>query len=319
MEFFQNLFQLPLAEQLSNLHGLLATLSLLVYGALFVAIPVYKKYQAGNLYKPLLYMLGIQTLLIGAVTTFGIIVYVAYRAAGGAREFLLSNAGTGWLHNIVFEYKEYLCAITPWLLLMVAFFTAARLGSQLYKNKSALKLILTLVIVSAIFVLLTATLAVLVTKMAPLEKFSAGADLFSKGGIIAIIVAILTLLVLGGIFWLINFILGHQIKEPKNTNPAAAMMYGSAAGLTVMWIFDWVQAASPAFKAAITYVPGIGQYSGVVLWGLIAVVVVTLAVWLITLGIKRPTPLIAAGWVLVTSALIQIIFLFPPFYHLFIK
>jgi hypothetical protein len=319
VEFFQNLFQLPVAEQLSNLHGLLATLTLFMYGALFVAIPVYKKYQAGNMYKPLLYLLGIQTLLVGAVTTFGIIVYVTYRTAGGARDFLLGNAGTSWLHNIVFEYKEYLCAITPWLLLMVAFFVAARLGQQLYKNKAALKLILTFVIVSAIFVLLTATLAVLVTKMAPLEKFSVGADLFSRGGIIAIIVAILTLIVLGGIFWLINFRLGRQIKDPQNTNPAAAMMYGSAAGLTVMWIFDWAQAASPAFKAAITYVPGIGQYSGVVLWGLIAVVVITLAVWLVTLVIKKRVPVIAAGWVLVISALIQILFFFPPFYHLFIK
>jgi hypothetical protein len=319
MEFFQRILQLPLAELLSDLHGLLATLCLVLYGAIFVTIAVYRKYSLQNLHKPLVWLLGIQTLVLGAVSTAGIVIYVAYRSPGGAREFLLKSADTGWLHNIVFEYKEYLGALVPWLLLMVSFFLVIRLGKEMYKNRDALRLVLTNVIVSASFVLLTSCLAVLVAKMAPLEKFNAGADLFSKGSDIAVIGAFVTLIVIGGIFWLVNFALGKPGNEAGQGNSLASMMYGSAAGLTVEWILDWAQAASPSFKTAITYVPGIGQYSGVIMWSLVAIALVTLVVWLATMKLKRPLSLKAAGWVLVISALVQVVFFFAPFYHLFIK
>ncbi len=316
MGFFINLLHLPLAEQISNLHGVLATLTPLVFGAIFVMVIVARKFQLGGLYKPTLWLLGIQSFLLAAASTAGVVAYVAYRTAGGAREFLLSASQTSWLHSIVFEYKEYLCAVAPWLLLVIAFFVVAKLGPEFYKNKTALQLILAFTILSAAFAMISATLAVLVSKMAPLEKFNVGQDLFSRGGNIAIVGAILTLAIIGGLFW---FISSRSRQDKKlNSSSLASMMYGSAAGLTVMWIIDVVKEGIAPFKTWLTFVPGIGPYSGVVFFSLVTVVVVTLIVWLATLKSSKQLSLKAAGWVIITSALVQALFLFPPFYHIFL-
>lgn len=319
MEFFQNLLGLPLAEQLSNFHGLLATLCILGFGGLFVIIPVYRSRGFESLHKPLLYLLGIQSLGVLAVSAIGIIAYVAYRTAGGAREFLLSNAQTGWLHNIVFEYKEYMCGITPWLLLGIAFFIALRCGSTLYKNRGLLNLILASAITSAVFVFITSTLAVLIAKVAPLEKFAVGGNLFPAGGNVVIVVAIVTAIVIGGLFWLLNSKISEQKKAAGNYNSLISIMYGSAIGLTVMWILDLGQAANPAFKQSLTYLSSVGQYGGVVLWSLVATVIASLVIWLATIKMKNTMSVTAAGWVLLISAWIQVVAFFPPFYHLFIK
>ncbi|MHB8085695.1 MAG: hypothetical protein ACYDHZ_07705 [Dehalococcoidia bacterium] len=319
MEFFQNLLSLPLAEQVSNLHGLLATLCILGFGALFVIIPVYSKYGPENLQKPLVYILGIQTLFVGAVSTAGIVAYVAYRTAGGAREFLLSSPQTTWLHSIAFEYKEYLCGIAPWLLLAVAFFIALRLGSALHKNKAVLNLILIAAITSAVLVFITSTLAVLIAKIAPLEKFAVGGNLFQAGGNLVIGIAILTVIVLGGLFWLLTKKISAQAKESGNYNSLTAIIYGSAVGLTVMWILDVAQAANAGFKQAIMFIPSVGQYSGVMILSLITVIVASLIIWLAALKIKKPWSIRAAFWVFVVSAWVMAIAFFPPFYHMFIK
>jgi len=317
MEFLLKLLQLPLAEQVANLHGLLAILSLLMYGSLFTVILLYKKFKLEDLHKPLLYLLGIQTLIITAISMAGIVAYIAYRAPGGAREFLLSSANTNWLHNIAFEYKEYLCGITPWLLLMVAFFVAARLGSTIYKNRAVLRLLLACVAVSVLFVLLTATMAVLVAKIAPLGKFMVGNDLFPNGGLIVIGATLLTVIVIAGLFSLINFV--RKPSENRNINSVASMMYGSSAGLTMTWVLNMAQEANFNFKQSIAYLPSVGPYGGVIIWSLVTVVVVTLILWLATSKIKKEMPVVAAGWVLIISALIQIVAFFPPFYHLFIR
>jgi hypothetical protein len=319
MEFFQKLLSLPLAEQVSNLHGLLATLCILGFGALFVIIPVYSKYGPENLHKPLLYILGIQSLFVGAVSTAGIVAYVAYRTAGGAREFILGSPQTSWLQSIAFEYKEYLCGIAPWLLLAVAFFIALRLGSALHKNKAVLNLILIAAITSAVLVFITSTLAVLIAKIAPLEKFAVGDNLFQAGGNIVIGIAVLTVIVIGGLFWLLSTKSSEQAKAAGNYNSLIAIMYGSAAGLTVMWILDLAQAANASFKQSIMYVPSVGQYSGVMILSLIAIIIASLLIWLATLRIKKGWSLTAAFWVLMVSAWVMVIAFFPPFYHLFIK
>jgi hypothetical protein len=96
-------------------------------------------------------------------------------------------------------------------------------------------------------------------------------------------------------------------------------MYGSAAGLTVMWILDLAQAANASFKQSIMYVPSVGQYSGVMILSLIAIIIASLLIWLATLSIKKGWSLTAAFWVLMVSAWVMVIAFFPPFYHLFIK
>jgi hypothetical protein len=316
MEFFRNLFGLPLAEQVSNFHGLLATVSPLVFGAKIVLIFMARKCVLASLYKPTLWALGIQSILLGAASIVGIVAYVAYRTAGGAREFLLSSPQTSWLHNIVFEYKEYLCAITPWLLLMVAFFVVLKLGPEFFKNKGATVFVFASIIVAAVFAMFSAALAVLVSKIAPLEKFPVGQDLFPRGGFIAIGAAFATLFVLAGLFWGITA--RSRIDEKQNSNALAAMIYGAIAGITVLWVLNATKEAIAPLKTWLTFVPSIGPYSGVVFFSLVAIVVVAVAAWLITMKSGKQASLKASGWALIAAAVIQAIFLFPPVYHSFL-
>jgi hypothetical protein len=315
MEFFRNISDLPLAEKIANLHGLLATTALLIFGATVVVILILKRYRQEGLHRPLAYLLGVQTLLVGATSAIGIIAYVAYRTPDGARDFLRGDTDTVWLHNIAFEYKEYLCAITPWLLVMVAFFVVLKLGPRLYHHKWALSFVLSATIVSAVFLMLTAALAVLVSKVAPLQKFAVGSDFFSRGGDTVVVAAIITSIVLGCIFWLITR--GRAGEGSENLGSIAAIMYGSAAGLTLLWVLNMSKEASESLRESLAYVESIGPYSGVVLWSLVTIAVMVLVIWLITLKVKRLSPGIA-GVVLIVSALIQVVTLFPPFYRLFI-
>lgn len=317
MEFFNNLLNFPLAESVANLHGLLATLSLLVFGAIFAIIGAFKKYQLETLFKPLACLLGVQSLLVGATSTMGIVAYVAYRTSGGAREFLLRSGQTDWLHKIVFEYKEYLCGITPWLLIMVAFFVVLTIGPSLYRQRSMLRFILASTAVSAFFLMLTASLAVLVSKVAPLQKFQVGGDLFTKGGNLVILTAVLTAILIAGTFWLVTRKARKTAPDNANYNSAVSMMYGSAFGLTVMWVLNIVKEASAPLKQSLAYITGIGPYSGVLIWSLAAIIVATIVIWLITLK-RKPLSMNKAGWTLVVCALVQVIIFFPPFYGLLI-
>jgi hypothetical protein len=318
MDFFRNIFNFPLAEQVANLHGLFSTLALIGFGAVFVLIILIRKgYGQEKLHKPLAYVLGIQTLLIGLLSTTGIVAYVAYRTNGGARSFLLSTPGTAWLHNLVFEYKEYLGGVAPWLLIMVAFFLVLYLGPRLYQNKVAQRFILASNIVSIIFLIIVATLAVLVSKIAPLQKFPVGSDLFTRGGNIVLLTAFLTVLVLGGIFWLITRRAKRTNQDGENHNSLAAVMYGSSIGLTLMWALNMAKEASPALKNSIAYINSVGPYSGVVIWSLVAIAAGTLVVRLATLKVKSLS-LNAAAVTLIACSALQVLMFFPPFYHLFI-
>jgi hypothetical protein len=318
LEFLNNILNLPLAEKVADLHGLFATLSLLVYGAIVTIILLVKKNEAGNLHKPLICLLGVQTLLVGATSTAGIVAYVAYRTAGGAREFLINNPETAWLHSIVFEYKEYLCGITPWLLMMVAFLVAVSMRRSLYGNKPVLRYILISTIVSAVFLLLTSSLAVLVAKVAPLQDFEVGGDLFSRGGNVVVLASIVTAIALFVTFWLVTRQARSEDQDGQSLNSLAAMMYGSAVGLTVMWILNIAKEAMKPLGNSLAYVGSVGPYSGVISWSVIAIVIATIGVRLSTFKMSAIIPLLAAGWILIASAMIQIIAFFPPFYKMLI-
>jgi len=317
MEFFNHIFSLPLAEWVADIHGLLATLALLVFGAIIAIALLLKRNGEKNLHKPLTCLLGIQTLLVGAVSAAGIVAYVAYRTPGGAREFLLNSTETNWLHSIVFEYKEYLCGITPWLLMIIAFFVAVSLGQRLHQNKAALNFILAGTVVSTFFQIITTVLATLVGKIAPLQKFTVGGDIFSRGGNIVILVSAIVVISFTATFWLITRGLGRSKETPENYNSIAAIMYGSAVGLTLMWALDIAKEAIAPLKTSLAYINSVGPYSGVLIWSLVATLVASIIIRLATIKAK-PLSLNTAGWVLISCALIQIVTFFPPFYHLFI-
>jgi hypothetical protein len=319
MDFFRNVFGFPVAEQIANLHGLFSTLALLAFGAIFaVIILICKGHEQERLHKPLAYLLGIQILLMGLLSVAGIVAYVAYRTPGGARDFLQGSLGTTWLHTIVFEYKEYLGAITPWLLIMVAFFLVLNLGPRLYKNKVALNFVLASNIVSAVFLVLVAALAVLVAKVAPLQKFPVGSDLFTRGGNIVVLAAFITAVVLAVLFWLLTRRRHSTDETGENYNSLAAVMYGSSIGLTSMWALNIAKEASPALKNSIAYINSVGPYSGVVTWSLVAIVAGTLLIRLATLKVKSLS-LNAAAVTLIACSALQLLMFFPPFYMVFIS
>lgn len=320
MDFWANILSLSSAEWMADAHGFLTTLSFVGYGALIVCVALLFKYHQENLRLPLTWSLGIQTLLVGATSAVGIVAYVAYRTPGGAREFLLSNPQTSWLHNTAFEYMENLCGITPWLLLMVCFFVAIALGSRLAHNGPALRFILGGSILSLIFVFISAVMAVLVSKVAPVQKFSVGADLLIRGGYLILGLALLTVIIVGGVFWLVN----TQFRRTKSTEgtdaPLGSIMYGSAVGLTLMWTLNWAKVADTHFSQSLNYINSIGPYGGVLIWALVTIVIATLVAWLVTARTaKGSLSLTKAGWTLLMCALVQIPVFFEPFYQLFIK
>jgi hypothetical protein len=159
---------------------------------------------------------------------------------------------------------------------------------------------------------------VLVAKIAPLEKFVPGKDLFAAGGLAVIGAFALAFLVIAGIFGLINFVKKPVKNVDGKSNSIASMMYGAAAGLTVTWILNIIQTANSGFARSIAYLPGVGPYSGVIAWSLDTVVIVTIVIWLATLKLKKQAPVATAGWVLVVCALIQAVAFFPPVYEPFI-
>ena len=314
MEFFRRLFEYPLAEQISNFHGLVTFLSFLAFGAIAVLVVLIRRGVDGNhnLQRPLATILGIQSVLVFITSLTGIIAYVDYRTAGGARTFLLETEERSWLHEIVFEYKEYIGAITPWLLILIAFFLVAYLGRRVYESRAAQTYVMAANIISLVFIMLTAALAVLVVKEAPLQDFDVGPGLFSRGGNLVVLFGFLFLVLIAGLYW---FMSRNEVEGADNA--FAAMMYGGAFGLTVMWIVLIIKENNPGFNTAIAYIKSVGPYSGVILFSLIAIIVGTLVAWILTR--RGRASLSTASWILFIACFVQLIMLFPPVWHLFVS
>jgi hypothetical protein len=305
----------PIYENLALIHGLLATLALFAYGTIWTLIYFLGKTPGNTGHKGLTVLLGLQTFVVGAVSSLGIVVYIAYRTAGGAREFLLNSENTAWLHKISFEYKEYMCSLTPWLLIMAAFFVAWRLKNRLFENKTAVTFIVISSVISAVYLLISMALAVLVTKAAPLQNFDVGSDLFNKGGTIVILSSLVTAAVLFFTFWFVSRS-GRPGME-KDAGKFYPIILGSAAGLTALWIINIIQESSESFAETITLISGVGPYSGVVFWSLITVLAVTVIVKLIIFR-RQTTSFSVVNWVLLISVILQMLLLFPPVYGIFL-
>ena len=168
MELFEKVAQIPFWSKFANLHGLLATLSLLLFGAAIILYFVLKKYQGVfGLFKNVLLTLFINLL---ALDIFGLMVYVPYRAECGPRTLLKASEETSWLHTIVFEHKEFL-AFAPLLLILVAFIVVSILGKHFNDERVSTlrKSVIFSLVLALIFVLIVAAEGVIVTKAAPVS------------------------------------------------------------------------------------------------------------------------------------------------------
>ena len=168
MELFTKLLELSFWEKFADFHGLLAMVSLVLFGA---AIILYFAILKGPsliawLQKVLLVLFINLTLLDIA----GLTVYIPYRAEGGPRTILKASESTSWMHGIVFEHKEFL-AFAPPIMILTAYFVVKILCNKFNDKQfsSVRKSVIFSIVTALVFVLIVAAEAVLVTKTAPVQ------------------------------------------------------------------------------------------------------------------------------------------------------
>lgn len=168
-ELIQGLLAYSSWEKFANLHGLLATFSLVLFGAALALTPIFNKTK-----KYLQWFKVVVTLLfvdLFLATINGLYIYQSYRAPiPTSPRSLIIASNKPWLHKIVFEHKEFL-AFLPWLLVFAVVFIVWHLGRDLKKpHYNGLNRVIFLsLLLALIFTLIIAGEAVLVTKFAPLS------------------------------------------------------------------------------------------------------------------------------------------------------
>ncbi|MBI2022107.1 hypothetical protein HYS93_04515 [Candidatus Daviesbacteria bacterium] len=167
-ELINGIISIPFISQLANLHGLLAMLSLVFFGSSF-ALYFFSNKIKDSIRWLKLTLAALFTVLV-LLDLMGLIIYVPYRSVGGAKSLLVASKDTAWLHEIIFEHKEFL-AYAPPLLIFSALFIVLKLGDSFTDNQKYRYLRLAVInssVLALIFVLVVAAEAVLVTKAAPL-------------------------------------------------------------------------------------------------------------------------------------------------------
>ena len=168
MEVFTKLLAFSFWEKFANSHGMLAMISLILFGSSVILFFAARKSDAFIrwLKASLMFLFANRVLL----DIFGLTVYIPYRVEGGPRSLLKASEATAWLHGDIFEHKEFL-AFAPVLLILVAFIVVNILGKNFNSEKvSTLRTsVIFSLILALIFVLIVAAEGVIVTKAAPVS------------------------------------------------------------------------------------------------------------------------------------------------------
>ncbi|OGH11154.1 MAG: hypothetical protein A2857_04075 [Candidatus Levybacteria bacterium RIFCSPHIGHO2_01_FULL_36_15] len=167
-ELINGLSKISLLRHFANFHGALGMFSLIFLGAGIVLYFFTTKIKlAVNWLRLILLGLFINLSLLDIA---GLSIYTAYRAENGPRTILKASKETAWLHTIVFEHKEFL-AFAPPVLIFTALFIVLKTGDS-FGDKQKLNYlrlaVISCLILSLLFVLIVASEAVLVTKVAPI-------------------------------------------------------------------------------------------------------------------------------------------------------
>ena len=164
------IIEVPFWEKFANFHGMLAMLALILFGAAFALLFFSGKISSAvRTLKIVLAALFVDILLLDIA---GLTVYMPYRAAGGPKTVLIGSEETAWLHEIIFEHKEFL-AFAPLVLTFAALVVVTKLGDSFGDNekfKWLRRAVFVALGLSLIFVLTVAAEAVMVTKAAPVGK-----------------------------------------------------------------------------------------------------------------------------------------------------
>lgn len=168
MEIIGQLLDLPFWSKFADVHGMIAMLSLILFGAgIILYFATQKNIEFVGWLKAVLVTLFADLALLNI---FGLTVYIPYRTEGGPRTVLKASEATAWIHGVIFEHKEFL-AFAPFLIILVAFIVTESLGKRFNDKDVALlrKSVIFSLIIALIFVLLVAAEGVIVTKTAPVE------------------------------------------------------------------------------------------------------------------------------------------------------
>lgn len=164
-ELFERIFSLSSKEVLADVHGGLSMFALILFGAALALLEMDKVKAGARWLKVVMLALWVDVLLLDI---FGLYIYIDYRVKGGPRSTLLASESTAWLHQIIFEHKEFL-AFAPLILVGVATVIVFAQGDGLAKNRAMKWTVVASVVLALLFLLIVAAEAVLVTKAAPLR------------------------------------------------------------------------------------------------------------------------------------------------------
>lgn len=166
MELVNAIQSVPIIGRVLSFHGLLGISSLgLLVLALMGALDFERK--AFSLFWLRLILVNL-TLILFLATVWGSLAYIPYRAPGGPRSFIIESEKP-WMHEVVFEHKEFI-AFLPWLLALTATVVTFLLGNTLLEKDNQLLLLAVRysLLLSVAITLVIIIEGALVTRFAPL-------------------------------------------------------------------------------------------------------------------------------------------------------
>jgi len=146
----------------SMIHGLIAAIFLMGFTGAIVDLLNGSKNAVGRLKLWITSMLG----SVWFLWFSGTFIYIAYRAPGGPRELLKAGA-LPWLHEIIFELKEFSGAFVP-LFMIVPAYLIWYYKEEVLENRQLRNIVITLLIVAMLWTLGVFGAGALVTKYAPI-------------------------------------------------------------------------------------------------------------------------------------------------------
>jgi hypothetical protein len=165
-EFLEKITSLTQWEILGDVHGGVAMLTLVLFGVALMLYFSYGKFSASARWLKNT-LLALFACLV-TIDLLGLFIYVPYRATTGPKATLIASESTAWLHEIMFEHKEFV-AFAPIVLIFTAYLIVKSRGKGLNDNPAMKRAVLFSIIAALVFVLVVASEAVLITKVAPLK------------------------------------------------------------------------------------------------------------------------------------------------------
>ncbi len=153
-------------EVISLVHGFLGTIFLMAFGAAFAELIELTNAGVQRI------RLGITVMAVVAILLYasGSFIYIDYRAPvpTSPRSVLLSSEETAWIHEVLFELKEFTGAFVPVIMLLAAYLSRLW-GDELKTDPKKRRILLSLLLVGVVWTFATYGLGAYVTKTVPLK------------------------------------------------------------------------------------------------------------------------------------------------------